>query len=188
VDLASEEKGRPVRRVPWWALALAVVLVLVVPGGAAVVLVAMNEEQKKVRRAAREAGLLFGVAPAIVEAIGYVESRWRMSAVNMTGADGARGGSWGPFQLSEKTARAYGYTGPMEEFTRDAESAARWCARILAERPGGPPQTVDDAAAWWNAGRTSAASLGPNHITRTDYIPKARAALEVVASNPVGVA
>lgn len=175
-------------RPPWWTLALALVALVVIPGGAAVVLIAMNEEQKKVRRAARRAGDLMGVAPAILEAIGYVESRWRMSAVNMTGADGARGGSWGPFQLSEKTARAYGYTGPMEEFTRDADSAAMWAARIMAERPGGPPTTVDDAAAWWNAGRTSAASLGPSHVTRTDYIPKARAALEVVASNPVSLA
>ena len=171
--------------VPWWAVLVAFVALVVVPGGAAVVLVAMNEEQKRIRRAAQAAGAGYGVAGELVEAIGYVESRWRLSAVNMAGADGARGGSWGPFQLSEKTARAYGYTGPMESMTTDPDLAAGWCARILAARPGGAPTTVDDAAAWWNAGRTSAAGLGPDHITRTDYIPKAQKALAAVRASPV---
>ncbi|MBK9497090.1 MAG: transglycosylase SLT domain-containing protein [Xanthomonadales bacterium] len=171
--------------VPWWALALAVLALVVVPGGTAVVLLAVTAEQRKVRLAAQTAGRRFGVSGAILEAIGYVESRWRMSAVNRTGADGARGGSWGPFQLSEKTARAYGYSGPMDALTQDADLAAEWAARIMAARPGGAPQNTDDAAAWWNAGRTSFAGLGDAHVTRTDYAPKARAALELVASNPV---
>ncbi|MBK9519380.1 MAG: hypothetical protein IPO09_18980 [Anaeromyxobacter sp.] len=173
---------------PWWALALAAVAVIALPGGAAAVLIMMNAEQKRVRRAAQLAGKAHGVSGAIIEAIGYVESRWRLSATNLTGADGARGGSWGPFQLSEKTARAYGYLGSMVNFTTDPDLAAEWCALIMAARPGGPPRTVDDAAAWWNAGRTSFAGLGPSHVTRTDYAPKARAALELVASNPVGLA
>lgn len=173
------------RGVPWWALMLAAVAIVVIPGGAAVVLVNMNEEQRRVRVAARNAALAYGLKPEILEAIGYVESRWRMSAVNKSGADGARGGSWGPFQLSEQTARSYGYRDPMELLTTDADVAAAWAAKILAARPGGAPTTVEDAAAWWNAGRTSYAGLGPSHVTRTDYVPKALAALEVVRGSPV---
>ena len=149
------------------------------------VVVSMNAEQRRVRLAAQRAARDWRVNPDILEALGYVESRWRLSAVNKSGADGERGGSWGPFQLSEKTARAYGYLGPMADLTTDPDLAAGWAARILAARPGGPPQTVEDAAAWWNAGRTSFAQLGPAHITRTDYVPKALAALSIVRSSPV---
>lgn len=170
------------RPFPLWALALALVALAAIPGAAAVVLT-ISEEQKRVRRAARQAEQTAGLTPGIIEAIGYVESRWRMGAVNKSGADGARGGSWGPFQLSEKTARAYGYTGPMEEMTRDADTAALWCANIMLARPGGPPRTVEEAAAWWNAGRPTTLNLPA--ITRDDYIPKALAALEIVRGSPV---
>lgn len=175
-------------RIPWWALALAVLFVVAVPGGAAVAFLAMSQEQRRVRQAARTAAAAYGIRPELLEALGYVESRWRMSAVNKSGADGARGGSWGPFQLSETTARAYGYRDPMELLTTDAEVAAAWAAKVLAARPGGPPQTIEDASAWWNAGRTSFAGLGPDHVTRVDYVPKARAALDLVQSNPLPAA
>jgi len=177
-----------VRGVPTWALALAVAVLVLVPGGAAVVLLSMSEEQKRVRQAARVAAGDYGVNPDFVEAIGYVESRWRMAAVNKTGSDGARGGSWGPFQLSAMTARAYGYTEPMEQLLTNPDLAAGLCARILSERPGGPPASLEDACAWWNAGQTSATKLGQSHVTRTDYFPKARAALALVRSEPVGLA
>lgn len=172
-------------RPPWWALALAAVALVVIPGGAAVVLLTMSEEQKRVRRAARQAEQLAGLTPGIIEAIGYVESRWRMSAVNKSGADGARGGSWGPFQLSEMTARAYGYAGPMEEFTQDPDTAALWCANILMARPGGPPTNTNDAAAWWNGGRTTFAALPVTNTARTDYAPKLASALDLVRGSPV---
>jgi soluble lytic murein transglycosylase-like protein len=170
------------------ALFLVALVVLLLAGGGTVVVAKLSEEQKRVRLAARRQAPRFGVNPEILEALGYVESRWRTGATNLSGTDGARGGAWGPFQLTEKTARAYGFTRPMVDLTTDADLAAEWASRILAARPGGAPRTVEDAAAWWNAGKTSAAALGPTHVTRRDYFPKALAALAVVRANPVSVA
>lgn len=169
-----------------WVVVL-LFLALAGAGGAAVV-VTTTEQQRKVRQAARRQAARFGVKPELLEAIGYVETRWRLGLVNRSGADGERGGSYGPFQLSEKTARAYGYTGSMDAIKSDADLAAEWAARILAKRPGGPPATIEDAAAWWNGGKTSAAALGAKHMTRVDYIPKAQAALAKVTASPVAAA
>lgn len=163
------------------ALLVVLLVLLLVGGGTAVV---VETEKQKVRRALREAGVMQNVDPDILEAIGYVESRWRLGAVNKSGPDGARGGAFGPTQITEKTARAHGYTGPMEALTTDAALAARLTATIMRNRPGGPPKTIQDAAAWWNAGRTSAAQLSASHVTRTTYIPRALAALDLVRSTP----
>jgi hypothetical protein len=167
---------------PLWMVFAVLAAVVLVPGAAAVI-VAINEEQRRVRLAAKRAEETAGLMPGLIQALGYVESRWRMGAVNMSGADGARGGSWGPFQLSEQTARGYGYTGPMSEFQKDPDSAALWCATIMLARPGGAPRTIEEAAAWWNAGRTSTVGLPAS--TANDYIPKARQALAIVQTNPV---
>lgn len=172
------------RPFPTWVLAIALVLLVLTPGAAAVV-IAITTEQRRVRAALRSAAAARGVSPDVVDALAYVESRWRMGATNLTGPDGARGGAWGPTQITEKTARAHGYTGDMAALTQNAALAGEWTARILAARPGGAPASVEDAAAWWNAGRTSFASLGPDHITRRDYVPKAQQALSIVRGNPV---
>jgi soluble lytic murein transglycosylase-like protein len=170
------------RRFPWWALALLALAVVALPGGAAVAVAVKlaNDERSRVRRALREAGVKQNVDPDILEAIGYVESGWKLGARSTDPRDEARGGSWGPTQLSERTARAYGYRGEMAALQRDPDLAAEWTARIMRARPGGPPETVEDASAWWNAGRASAAQLGPSHETRTSYIPRALAALALV--------
>lgn len=139
-----------------------------------------KEEEQAIRKAMRAAGIARGVDPAIMEALPKVESGYRMGAKVLTGTDGARGGAWGPTQITERTARAHGYTGPMVDLTRSPELAAEWTARILAARPGGAPKSIADAGAWWNAGRTSAAALPADHVTRRDYIPKATAALDYV--------
>lgn len=136
-----------------------------------------------VRTALRNAGWNEGVDPDILDAIGKVESQWSLGAVNDTGADAGRGGAYGPTQITEKTARAHGYTGPMADLTTNAAVAALWTAKIMANRPGGAPSTIDDAAAWWNAGRARASDLPAGHVTLTTYIPRARAALTYVQSH-----
>jgi soluble lytic murein transglycosylase-like protein len=163
-----------------------VLAVLLLPGGAAVTLglVKLTEERRKVRLALRAAARRHGIDPDIMDALGRVESGWNLRAVNLSGPDGARGGAWGPTQITARTAAAHGYSGPMSAFTTDPDLAAEWSARIMAARPGGPPRTVEDAAAWWNAGRASFASLPAGHITREDYAPKARAALAQVKASP----
>lgn len=164
-------------------LALVVALFLLVGGGAAVVV--NLSAQQKVRAALRRAAKRFGVDPDIADALGYVESTWRLSATNMTGTDLARGGAFGPTQITEKTARGWGYQGPMSDLTTNLELAAEWTARGLAARPGGAPRTIADAAAWWNAGKASAAALPVGHVTRATYIPRAEKALAKVRAEPL---
>lgn len=142
-----------------------------------------------VRMMLREEAVKQNVDPDIMEAIGYVESKWNLAATNLTGPDGARGGAYGPTQITERTARAHGYEGDMIELTRDARLAAFWTAKIMRARPGGPPETIEDAGAWWNAGRKSASLLTDTHVTRVVYIPRAVAALRMVqADGSQGVA
>jgi hypothetical protein len=163
------------------------VALLSLPAGGAVVVYFKNraEEEKAIRLAMRAAAKARSIDPAIMEALPKVESGYRMGAKVTTGTDGARGGAWGPTQITEKTARAHGYTGPMVDLTTSPELAAEWTARILAARPGGAPKTIADAGAWWNAGKTSATALPAGHITARDYIPKATAALDYVRRNEV---
>lgn len=103
------------------------------------------------------------------EALGRVESSLSLGATNHTGPDGKRGGAWGPTQITEKTARAYGYTGPMERLTTDLNFAASFSAQLAA---AGSPGTIEDLGAWWNAGRRSFDSLPENHRTRLEYVPR----------------
>lgn len=163
---------------------LALLVALVLSGGAAVVAVVLTEQQK-VRAALRRAAAKWGIDPDILDAIGYVESRWKLGAKVTTGTDGARGGAWGPTQITEKTAKAAGFTGNVADFTRDPDLAAEWTARIMLTRPGGAPTTIEDASAYWNAGKTSAASLGPTHVTRVKYIPAAEKAIALVQTSPL---
>lgn len=159
-------------RAGWIALALVAALLMIGTGAA------VFYDQKQVADALRDAFERAGLPGAWGVAIGQVESRLSIRTVNMNGPDGARGGAWGPTQITERTARAYGYDGPMEAFTTDLALAAEWTATIAS---AGEPRTIEDLGAWWNAGRRSADSLPPDHVTRTRYIPRLVAALERIA-------
>jgi hypothetical protein len=147
---------------------------------------------RNVREALRTAAARHGLRADFLDAIGKVETDYRSNLVNQTGADAARGGAWGPTQITTKTARAMGYSGPMEEICADPELAAEWTARILA--PGvGPKSTLADYCACWNAGRYNAdrnndgqlEELPPGHPTKEQYLPRAIVALQWVLKNPV---
>jgi hypothetical protein len=177
-----------------WLLVV-VLVVLLLAGGTAVV--SLTEEQRKVRAALRAAAARYGLRPDYLDAIARVENLWRLSGTNLAGADGARGGAWGPTQITERTARALGYTGPMSAFNSDANLAAEWTARILVDAHRRKPlDTLADYAAAWNAGRDNADAnndgqleeLPATHSTRAHYLPRAVAALALVKANPVGVA
>lgn len=164
-------------------LLLLAALVLALGAGAGTVkVIDVLDERSRVRLALREAAVMGNVDPDIMEAIGYVESRWKLDALNLDGSDGARGGSYGPTQISERTARAYGYTGDMLDFCDDEKLAALWTAKILRARPGGPPATAGDAAAWWNAGHATLATVSPSSSAVTAYLPELRAALAKVTA------
>jgi hypothetical protein len=175
---------------------LLVVVLLAVAGGGAVVLT-LTAEQRKVRAALRAAAARYGLRPDYLDAIARVENLWRLAGTNMAGTDGARGGAWGPTQITERTARALGYAGPMSAFNSDPELAAEWTARILLDaHKRRPLATLADYVGAWNAGRDDAdknndgqlEELPATHSTRAHYLPRAVAALALVKANPVGVA
>lgn len=153
---------------PRWAWIVGGVALVALLGGGAVIY-----SRSKIAALLRDAFRRYGLPPAWGEALGRVESGLRAGAVNLSGPDGARGGAWGPTQITEKTARAHGYTGPIADLTTDPALAAEWTARIAA---AGRPATLDDLGAWWNAGRRTAAQLPPGHVTLTTYLPRLRAA------------
>lgn len=113
-------------------------------------IVALLPERARVRVALRSAAVRYGLNPDWLDVLGWHESRWRLAAVNNAGGDGARGGAWGPTQITEKTARGFGYEGPMSDLTFDPDLAADLTARMIAERA---PASLADLAAFWNAGR-----------------------------------
>lgn len=145
--------------------------------GGTVVTVKITDARKRVRQLLRDASTRWGLDPDYLDAIGYVESRWNSNATNMTGSDLARGGAIGATQITMKTAQAHGYTGTWQELLNSPEDQAELSAKILA---AGDPQSIEDAAAWWNAGRKRASQLPIGHVTARDYIPKAQAALMIV--------
>jgi soluble lytic murein transglycosylase-like protein len=177
---------------------LGVVLLLafiVIPGGAmAALTLKLNDSQKRVRRALRAAAVKYGLNPDYLDAIGHVEGpRWTLNARSTHPADEARGGAFGPTQITERTARGGGYTGPMQAFREDPELAAEWTARLLAAmHKSRPLVTLADYSAAWNAGKYDAdknnndelEELHATHATRSSYLPKARLALAVVKVIP----
>jgi hypothetical protein len=184
-------------RRPWLLLVVVLVVLLAAGGSVTAWVVKWNEEKRKVRRALRDAAGRFGLVPEFLEAIAGVENRWSLSGTNLVGADGARGGAWGPTQITEKTARGHGYTGPMSAFNTDPALAAEWTGRILAaSHKRKPLATLADYVAAWNAGRDDAdkndngqlEELPETHSTRRDYLPRAYSALATVKANPLGVA
>lgn len=100
----------------------------------------------EVRRALRRAAQARGLDPDLLDAIGWVESRWRADAVNRSGPDGAYGGAFGPTQILASTLGSLGYPFP-ERMSLDDFAAAS--ADYLAR---GAVVGVRDAAAWWNGG------------------------------------
>ena len=110
-------------------------------------------------------------------ALGLTESNLDPDALNNLGPDAARGGAWGLTQITEKTARAYGYTGSMADLLKRPDVAADLSAKIAA---AGNVKTIEDLGAWWNAGRRTASLLPAGHVTLTTYIPRLKAKLAEV--------
>jgi hypothetical protein len=161
------------------ALALAWWLMVIVP------------RRRDARAALEAAADRYGLPREWLVALGETETRLDPSQVNRTGPDGERGGSWGVTQISARTARAFGYPGPMEDLldpVAAAELSAQMIAAGFAERSSNPadpeagpfrpvnfgmPQTFEDMLAVWNAGRRYA-DLPADGSTLVDYIPRAQ--------------
>lgn len=158
---------------------LGVILAVIILGGV-VALGGLNQWEQAIADAFAAQGLTpaWGVALARVETGGH-------PATNDTGPDAARGGSYGPTQISERTARAYGYTGAMDDLNTDPQVAAMLTAGLVADgfsetslsgpyvtRRYGRPASFNDMLSVWNSGR-------PLALTRTDpsYFTRGNAAL-----------
>jgi soluble lytic murein transglycosylase-like protein len=138
-----------------------------------------------VRAALEAAADRYGLPREWLVALGATESGLDLTAVNQTGSDAARGGAWGPTQITAQTARAFGYTGPMENLTRDPVLAAELTAQMVyqgfAEHHGkgyryGTPQSFEDMIAVWNAG-VPFSDLPQDGSTLLSYYPRALEAL-----------
>jgi hypothetical protein len=148
-------------------LVLIVLAAFVAGGGTAVVSTLTGKA--RVIAALRNAAIAAGLNPNIVQGIGKVESSYNLAAVNNAGRDGEYGGAWGPTQITERTARRNGYTGPMRAFTEDPELAAEWTCRLL--KPGARNAegdvldhelvTPEEYGAWWNGGELAPEDVDP---------------------------
>ena len=99
-------------------------------------------------------------------AFARVESSLRPNAVNNTGGDATRGGAWGLFQMTLKTAQECGFKGEGEDLLDaevNAEIAARFLARLMI-----PYRTLRDVASAYNSGHPYASAP---ESTRDRYVP-----------------
>jgi hypothetical protein len=142
---------------------------LLIGGGIAAIALAAHKQigdavasfdtsKQAVRNALRNAAASYGLDPDWVDAIGKTESGWKVGALNAEGPDAARGGAFGPTQITEETARAFGYEGDMNALRADPALAADWTCRIIA---AGHCQSFEDLCAWWNGGVPKMASVDP---------------------------
>jgi soluble lytic murein transglycosylase-like protein len=149
----------------------------------------LSEEQNDCRKAIRRVALAHGIDPDWIDAIAKQESNWDPNAVNKTGADGARGGSYGCLQLSVATAQSAGFDGDPEDLF-DPTTVAEYFCKIQASRPGGTADSLEDMCAYWNAGKVTASDPRLPASTKNDYIPRVLANYEKIqdAENESGEA
>jgi hypothetical protein len=169
-------------------LVLLVLLVLALSAGGTAVVLTLSERKKRNAKLLRDAFERRGLPPAWGEALGRHESGLNDQATNLEGPDGARGGSFGMTQISERTAQAFdvALSGAMllASPQLQADVTAAMVAAGFAERGGktyryGPPASIEQMAAVWNAGRLYTDPQLPASVTKskTGYIAKLRGAL-----------
>jgi hypothetical protein len=125
--------------------------------------------QDDYKRILADASESWGYPRSWFPAIALWEGRGKINptAVNRTGGDLARGGAYGAMQITMKTADAAGFKGRGEDLF-DVATTGHWAGKILSMGP--IPETLEEMAALWNAGRLPS-KLPAGHITLTQYIP-----------------
>jgi hypothetical protein len=138
-----------------------------------------SERKKRNAQLIRDAFARRGLPPEWGEALARHESGLNDQATNLVGPDGARGGSYGMTQISERTAQAFdpALSGAMllASPQLQADVTAAMVAEGFAERGDkvyryGPPSSVEQMAAVWNAGRTWTDPSLPASV-RAAYVP-----------------
>jgi hypothetical protein len=107
-----------------------------------------------------------GLDPNLGVAIGKHESGLNPEAVNMTGGDLRRGGSFGPMQMSLATARDLGFTGTTQELMEPRTNTG--LAAKLVKQLSGRFSDPKDIISAYNSGRPL--SQAPAS-TREQYVP-----------------
>lgn len=105
---------------------------------------------------ADEMGNTYGVDSLLIQAIIWQESGGVPTAVNNTGGDALRGGSYGLMQMSLKTAKGYGYNGDgkgLLDPRTNIDIGTRYLRDCLAQSNG----DINGAAQAYNSGRTTGA-------------------------------
>lgn len=147
-------------------------------------------DKRKMAGLLRAAFERHGLPPAWGEALGRKESNLDSSAVSPKGAaDDKLGGAYGATQITAELLRQFG--GPsVAELRRSPELQAETTAELVDQGAAlrridgawsivfyGPPASLEDMGAVWNAGVRTFAELGPSHVTRAKYVPALRADL-----------
>lgn len=105
-------------------------------------------------------------------AFAYVESRFRPWVVNMDGGDGRRGGAWGLFQMTLRTAHGLGFPNNAEPSQLLDPSLNTYYAVELLRDLNRQYHNLRDVAAAYNSGKPFA--LAPES-TRSTYVPNVEA-------------
>jgi soluble lytic murein transglycosylase-like protein len=107
----------------------------------------------------------YGVPVALVKAIIGVESNFIANAMNLTGRDLTRGGSYGLMQMSLQTAQGYGFTGSPTDLLDPQTNLTYGCQflRDVYNQAGQDPAT---AASLYNGGK----SVGPSAFSNQSYV------------------
>ena len=95
-------------------------------------------------------------------AFALCESNFRPWVVNRTGGDGLRGGAWGLFQMTAKTALGLGYNGP-DSGLLEPDINAEFAALLIGQLNRRYHNLLDVAAAY-NSGKMFA--LAPDWPTK----------------------
>lgn len=86
-------------------------------------------------------------------AIARQESALRPSTVVKTGGDGKRGGAYGVFQMTLKTARTLGFAGNPDELL-DVDTNTKYATKLIAYWMARHPGNLSDVYARYNSGQT----------------------------------
>ena len=124
--------------------------------------------------------------PELLWAMCDVESGWDAGAMNLRGPDGARGGAFGPLQMTLKTAQSFASSVGRTTITAvdllDIELNLQICRLLLKELHGSgdTKRKQRDVASMWNSGKP----LDAAPATTQAYVRKVRALMDTYSQRP----
>ena len=147
---------------------IVVSIILLLTGGTAAVVMTFNEREKKYGTKIVKAFRAAGIDPAIGLAMARLESGFDPKAKNETGTDLARGGAYGLFQMTRKTADALGIESDPATLM-DPDFNINTTIALTKQNMARVGRNMEDIAAAHNSGKSLANA--PSY-TRQTYVPK----------------